>query len=175
MLGLARKSTVESLQEEKEDLEAEVQNKQVEVSEQRVRAVEAEEAHAAALEAGEFPTLEEPNLGSEVITLDEPRTVWKRTRYYIVEMVVPAGETVVHPRSNTENKKRVSRAYVKQFYDPVSGEEDDAERDRAFHRDFTYEQGTFVEPRHGLDTSVWNVCTDGIHCFRTREEAENYW
>lgn len=187
MLGLARSSTVASLKEDIEELEDE--NSRLERSRDNYRRKknetyqakkEAERALTAALEHGEFADLKDKK--RKVETLDEPRVAWKRGQNYVIELVIPAGERVVHPfeSMHEDNKKRVSKAYVRQFYWPETGEKVErrfsSEYDRSFHRgDFIYKEGKFVTPNNNLDTDTCKTCTSGIHCFATREEAENYW
>lgn len=180
MLGLARKSTVDELEDEINELECKLQNTRTDRNRARrkrretsQRLVEAETAHKAALDAGEFDGLENKGL-AQVEELEEPRIAYKKGRSYIIELVIPAGEKVVHP--TRANKKRTSKAYVREFYHTRTGEKVEHENyDRSLHdRHFTYAKGMFVEPTNPLNESVYAICTDGIHCFATREEAENY-
>ncbi|WP_226041243.1 DUF5758 domain-containing protein [Natrinema sp. DC36] len=178
MLGLARSSTVAELKDELEETEQELSRAERRKStlrrmrdSQREREQDAVESLKAALEAGEFDNLEDESC--KVEELDEPRVVWKKGQFYIIELVIPAGETVVH---TTDSKKRVSKAYVREFYHKHDGPVVEKEtEDRSIHdHSFTYRRGRFVEPDGTLDTQTWRACTRGIHCFATREEAADY-
>lgn len=170
MLGFVRTSTLESV---REDLEEEVEEAEERAEEANIERREVEESLAAALDAGEFEPLQHKWV--EVETLDEPRAAYKRTKNQIVKLVIPAGETVVHP-STSHRKKRVSKAYVEEIRD-LDNTECNVDYGYSFHDPgFAYREGEFVEPRgHDLDKSTMKTCTYGIHCFCKVEHAQEYY
>ncbi len=201
MFGLAKKSTVESKNNEIEELEAEIevlenernrlQTRKAKEKNRRRTAEKHEkklrEDRDALVETVEFfaeevygDVTEKLEDKEEVVeTLDEPKVAWKATLNAIVELVIPAGETVVHPQYATftsKHKKRCSKAFVKDFHVPETDMgspdfRDSAKRDG----DFKYRVGTFVEPEESLDTSTYSNCKSGIHMFTSKSEAEEWY
>jgi len=82
----------------------------------------------------------------------------------IATLVVPADAKRVN---GTSNKCRVSEAFVKE----LSGNNEVA---YGIHdKKFEYRVGTIVRP-DSFNDDIREVCTNGIHCFLTRKEAEEY-
>lgn len=131
--------------------------------------------------------------------LDEPAIAWKATANYIAKLYIPDGATVVHTHGT---KKRTNKAVVIAFYDVEKTfdrdpfydvrknfDHDLTERNEIevnddptavavdssrYDASFTYRVGETVIPRESLNTNVEKECTNGIHFFRTKEQAAEW-
>lgn len=131
----------------------------------------AEIAHALHGMATNLPQVE--SLNDEVETLDEPHIAYKATENYIVELVLPAGTTVVHPYGT---KKRCDQAIVTAFYNADRyGVEDAPALETQDHSkydwSFDYNIGEKVTPEDALNTDSSVECESGIHFWRTKDGA----
>ena len=73
--------------------------------------------------------------------------------------------------SATGRKCRCDKAKVLAIYDQDNREIDEAHSDRDVS--FIYRPGEIVVP-NSFDDNRWNECSNGIHFFITRQEAEEY-
>ena len=89
---------------------------------------------------------------------------WKKCRGgVIVKLLIPAEANRSH---GTERKCRCEFADVLEVIGAETGESDHAPR-------ITYRTGERVTP-DAWDENRWDTCSNGIHFFLTRLEAENY-
>lgn len=111
---------------------------------------------------------------------EENMIVWKKAfaptgfRFVIVKLEIPKDAAVVF----TPTKCRADRAIVLGFYPCEEGGEEIGQLDitsarSMFTRSFNYDLGKLVMPDL-FDPCPIRTCSNGIHFFRTFEEAREY-
>ena len=97
------------------------------------------------------------------IKLSNPITGWKKCKGgVIVKLEIPRGAMVF---SINNDKCRTDKAIVKEIFG--------ADRAFSMHKYFSYYVGDKIEV-YNFNCEYNIECTEGIHFFRTRKEAENY-
>ena len=97
------------------------------------------------------------------IKLSNPITGWKKCKGgVIVKLEIPRGAIVF---SINNDKCRTDKAIVKEIFG--------ADRAFSMHKYFSYYVGDKIEV-YNFNCEYNTECAEGIHFFRTREEAENY-
>jgi len=96
---------------------------------------------------------------------------WKKCRDgLIVKLLIPADAK----RSNATGRKcRASKAEVLEIIDINDDENKPGEAVSQWDIGFVYRLGETIEPS-GFNEDRWNECSEGIHFFITRTEAEEY-
>ncbi len=97
------------------------------------------------------------------VKLSNPITGWKKCKNgVIVKLEIPRGAIVF---SINNNKCRTDKAIVKEIFG--------ADRAFSMHKYFSYYVGDKIEV-YNFNCEYNTECAEGIHFFRTRNEAENY-
>ena len=97
------------------------------------------------------------------VKLSNPITGWKKCKDgVIVKLEIPRGAIVF---SINNNKCRTDKAIVKEIFG--------ADRAFSMHKYFSYYVGDKIEV-YNFNCEYNTECAEGIHFFRTRNEAENY-
>ena len=110
-----------------------------------------------------YTILDKSELIRKGIKLKEPMIGWKKCQdNVLVKLEIPRGAIVF---SINNNKCRTDKAVVKEIIG--------ADRAYSIHKFFSYYVGDKIEVFNF--NCEYNVeCAEGIHFFKTREEAENY-
>ncbi len=97
------------------------------------------------------------------VKLSNPITGWKKCKGgVIVKLEIPRGAIVF---SINNHKCRTDKAIVKEIFG--------ADRAFSMHKYFSYYVGDKIEV-YNFNCEYNTECAEGIHFFRTRNEAENY-
>ena len=97
------------------------------------------------------------------VKLSNPITGWKKCKDgVIVKLEIPRGAIVF---SINNHKCRADKAIVKEIFG--------ADRAFSMHKYFSYYVGDKIEV-YNFNCEYNTECAEGIHFFRTRNEAENY-
>lgn len=192
---------IEELEEQLADAEQGLSHDISETKEQANRAENKVHALRDVVDAlNEFDHEEAGELGRKynvVNTLDEPKIVWKATRNKLAKLLLPEGTTVVHPGKGAsfsdKDKLRSDQAIVLGFEEVVEEEKfpnmrisdmhevaadetaldnQDCSRKRS---DFEYNVGEKVTPNNRFNRDTTVCCAGGIHFFRTKEEALDWY
>jgi len=93
---------------------------------------------------------------------------WKKASKNIVKLLIPSN---AKRSSATSRKCRASKAEVIAIYDKNGNEIQECFS--SYTNNVIYKVGETVYPDK-YDENRWNECSNGIHFFITRQEAENY-
>ncbi len=96
----------------------------------------------------------------------------------IVKLKFPRGTRIIRPNWKFVHKYRADRAYVEGFYDYHTFEKLGGilHAYSLYDRNFVYRQGRMIYPKDfEFDTDRNVVCGPGIHFFRTKKEAYDYY
>ena len=98
-------------------------------------------------------------------------TAWKKLEGdNIAKLLIPED---AKRSSATSRKCRSSKAIVLAIYNKNGEEISEGRSVSRYHSDFIYRVGETVYP-DSWDEDRWNECSNGIHFFVTRKEAEEY-
>jgi hypothetical protein len=105
-----------------------------------------------------------------LIVPDGDLIIWKSAKEGIVELLIPAEAK----RSNATGRKcRFEFAKDIAHFDKDGNPADDIVFHSRWDKNFEYRVGEEIRP-DGWDDDRWNECSNGIHGFLNRREAENY-
>ena len=97
-------------------------------------------------------------------------TAWKRVDKYVIELLIPAD---AKRSSATGSKCRCDKAMVVNIFPDEGVGEVEEVVNHKFGHDTIYRKGEMVYP-NAFNDDRWNECSEGIHFFIDREEAERY-
>ncbi len=131
------------------------------------------------LDAPDFPTEREvQSYNKKKLPSRGAFTAWKKARcaksdaVVIIELAVPATAKRCTPFTS-QGKSRVSEAKVVSIKLKDTGV--DVSRAYSMHNNsFFYRKGATVTPDKYVHSTGTDYCTNGIHCFLNRKDAENY-
>jgi hypothetical protein len=111
--------------------------------------------------------------------IDDPVRVYKAVDEGVAELIIPPGDTIVHPRQTGRmTKYRSECAYVVDMYKHGGSYLDQAEPIYSYRHDslfseFVYETGKWVRADE-LDTDEHQECSGGVNFFATQKEALHF-